>query len=199
MLALSLALIKACGTGVRLDIAMGVLAVLAVAAFAFARPLVAWNNYLLQFSNYFVFFAMGFIYHRHEHLLYRRHEQHEQHGHSGAQQIVPKPVTALALAACIVLSWRTWPTPIALALSALGVLAIYLLMPRTSCPPLRLISRDSMGIYLFHSPMLYISFTYWPNINPLLMLLINFVGFGTVAILLTELMRRAHLGFVIGE
>ena len=56
-----------------------------------------------------------------------------------------------------------------------------------------------MGLYLFHSPMLYISFAYWPNINPAVMLLINFIGFGTIALLLTELVRRIRCGFVIGE
>lgn len=192
MLTVSLILIKICGTGIRLDIAMGVLGVLTLALFGFAHTLVAWNTYLLQFTNYYFFFAMGFIYHRYEQLIYR------QTGHA-TKRIVPAPVTATVLLACIILSWNGHSAPITLALSAISVLAVYMLTPKRSCAPLRLISKDSMGIYLSHSPMLYISFTYWPDINPLLMILINFIGFGTIAILLTELTRRAHLGFIIGE
>lgn len=31
------------------------------------------------------------------------------------------------------------------------------------------------------------------------MMLINFIGFGSIVILLTELMRRVHFSLVIGE
>lgn len=86
-----------------------------------------------------------------------------------------------------------------LTLTMLALACVYLLVPNASNGVLRVISRDSMGLYLFHSPLLYISFTFWPNISPWLMVPINFLGFGTVAWLLTILMRRARLGFVIGE
>lgn len=86
-----------------------------------------------------------------------------------------------------------------LILTMAALACVYLLVPNASNGVLRVISRDSMGLYLFHSPLLYISFTFWPNISPWLMVPINFLGFGTVAWLLTILMRRARLGFVIGE
>ncbi|WP_055427735.1 acyltransferase family protein [Bifidobacterium aesculapii] len=193
MLAISLFLIKICGTGIRLDIAMGAVSLLSWAVFVFAHPLVEKNTYLMQFTFYYFFFALGFIYHRHEAVLRR------VNGQGATTPLIPIPVTVIVLAACVALSWNTHSTPIMLVLSAISTLCIYLITPRRSCAPLRLISKDSMGIYLFHSPMLYISFTYWPEINPLLMVLINFVGFGCVAILLTELMRRIHCGVVIGE
>lgn len=193
MLAVSLALIKVCGTGIRLDIAMGTLSLLSWAVFVFAHTLVQKNTYLAQFAFYYFFFALGFIYHRHEAVLRRENRR------GTTTPLIPTPITVIILAACVALSWNTHSTTITFVLSAISTLCIYLLIPRRSCAPLRLISKDSMGIYLFHSPMLYISFTYWPEINPLFMVLINFVGFGCVAILLTELMRRIHCGIVIGE
>lgn len=60
------------------------------------------------------------------------------------------------------------------------------------------ISNYSFGIYLFHSPMIYITFKYLPNINPLLMLLINFCCFGLLAYLITYLINKSKLKFLIG-
>ena len=61
------------------------------------------------------------------------------------------------------------------------------------------ISRNSMGMYLFHSPLVYLAYCYLPNINPFLMLLINFLGFGTISYFVTGFIRRVNLGFIIGE
>ena len=56
-----------------------------------------------------------------------------------------------------------------------------------------------MGMFLFHSPLVYISFTYYPNINPILMILINFICFGFLSSLITELIRKTPLKVIIGE
>lgn len=56
-----------------------------------------------------------------------------------------------------------------------------------------------MGIYLFHSPLVYISFTYWANIAPMAMAAINLIGFGSVAYMLTNLIRATNMGWIIGE
>lgn len=66
-------------------------------------------------------------------------------------------------------------------------------------PWVELLSKDSMGIYLFHSPMIYTSFAFAPDIPPILMLILNFFGFGCVAIILTELLRSLRLQIVLGE
>ena len=80
-----------------------------------------------------------------------------------------------------------------------SIVAVYLFMPNRQMKAVSILSRDSFGIYLFHSPFVYITFTYWPDISPLLVLLINFVGFGAVAWLLTNLTRKIGLKSVIGE
>lgn len=60
------------------------------------------------------------------------------------------------------------------------------------------ISNCSFGIYLFHSPMIYLTFCFLPNINPMLMVLINFFGFGFVAYFITKQLSNSKFKFIIG-
>lgn len=63
-----------------------------------------------------------------------------------------------------------------------------------------MINKNSFGIYLFHSPLIYITYTLIPNSNPIIILLINFGIFGTVGFILTEIFRKIKiLKFAIGE
>lgn len=84
-------------------------------------------------------------------------------------------------------------------ISMIFVTLCYALVPRRTTKAINAISRNSMGMYLFHSPLCYISFTLFPSVSPYVMLLVNFVGFGMVAFALTEVVRRLHLGVLIGE
>lgn len=61
------------------------------------------------------------------------------------------------------------------------------------------ISRNSFGIYLFHSPLIYITFAYLLNANPMIVCGLNLFVFGPAAFMLTELVRKTGLGFMIGE
>lgn len=58
---------------------------------------------------------------------------------------------------------------------------------------------NSFGIYLFHSPLIYI--TYSTNLinYPLLVFLINFILFGTISYFATLLIKKTKLKFMIGE
>ena len=47
--------------------------------------------------------------------------------------------------------------------------------------------------------MIYITFSFWANESVLIVVLLNFVIFGGVALFITEFIRRKGLGFVIGE
>jgi peptidoglycan/LPS O-acetylase OafA/YrhL len=60
------------------------------------------------------------------------------------------------------------------------------------------ISNYSFGIYLFHSPMIYITFNYLPNINPFFMLLINFLCCGLFAYFITYFISKSKYKFMIG-
>lgn len=85
------------------------------------------------------------------------------------------------------------------ALTCMAVASIYCVIPQKANLLTEKISKNSMGIYLFHSPLVYISFTYWPNIAPMAMAAINLIGFGSVAYMLTNLIRATNMGWIIGE
>lgn len=91
------------------------------------------------------------------------------------------------------------PPIAATTLTCMAVASIYCVIPQKANRLTEKISKNSMGIYLFHSPLVYISFTYWPNIAPIAMATINLIGFGAVAYILTNLIRTINLGWIIGE
>lgn len=79
------------------------------------------------------------------------------------------------------------------------VVTLYIIMPAKTNKVTEYLDRNSMGMFLFHSPLIYISYTFYPNINPILMVFINFVVFGFISSLLTELIRKTPFKFLIGE
>lgn len=88
---------------------------------------------------------------------------------------------------------------ISLGLRALCILNAYGAMPEKSCTLTEKIDRNSFGVYLFHSPLIYITFTIIPNAHPTIVVFINLVVFGAAAYGLTELLRRTKLKVLIGE
>lgn len=83
-------------------------------------------------------------------------------------------------------------------LSSVLVILCYILMSSSSNKVITAISENSYGVYLFHSPMIYITALYYPNINPWLMLFINFFVFGGVAYAMTVAISKSKLRFIIG-
>lgn len=71
-------------------------------------------------------------------------------------------------------------------------------LPDRKLPVMPEISKESFGIYLFHSPLIYITFTYLPNIHPLLMLLINFGCFGSLAFMMNRVLKKTPIRYLIG-
>ena len=60
------------------------------------------------------------------------------------------------------------------------------------------ISRNSYGIYLFHSPMIYITYKYLSNSSPIVVVGLNLI-FAVVAYLLTDMIRKTRIRMIIGE
>lgn len=59
--------------------------------------------------------------------------------------------------------------------SMIILVILYIVVPPTKAPSIiNEVSVDSFGIYLFHSPLVYITFTLAADINPLYIVLINF-------------------------
>lgn len=88
---------------------------------------------------------------------------------------------------------------ISLGMRALCVLNAYGAMPEKTCPLAEKIDRNSFGVYLLHSPLIYITFATIPNAHPAIVVFINLVVFGAVAFGLTELLRKTKLKILIGE
>ena len=61
------------------------------------------------------------------------------------------------------------------------------------------ISNNSYALYLLHSPLVYITYTYFPNIHPIYMIGINFIGFGLVCIIINEIVKKTKIKFVLGH
>jgi len=102
----------------------------------------------------------------------------------------------LALLALAVLRTNT-ATLLACRLALL--LSAYALAPAAENELLNRISKASFGMYLFHSPLVYITFAYGSGLPPLMVLLINFVLFGFLAYALAEMLRRSKLRMLAGE
>lgn len=141
-------------------------------------------------SSYGIWFALGYAIHGYENHLTRYKKT----------LVLALAIPTLGLFALSFAGWEiALPRAILLLWTLSSVLEVFLTAPQREWRPLDIISRDSMGLYLFHSPLIYFSFTYWPNIHPVLMLIVNLFGFGGVALLLTELLRKAKMGWAIGE
>ena len=61
------------------------------------------------------------------------------------------------------------------------------------------ISSASFGMYLFHSPLVYLTYTFLNNSNPFIVVGINFFVFGTLGYLLTNIIRRSKFKWMVGE
>lgn len=79
------------------------------------------------------------------------------------------------------------------------IFVLYAIMPKKNGKVISSISKNSFGIYLFHSPLIYITFSFFANESVLFVVLLNFVIFGGVSLFITEFIRRRGLGLVIGE
>lgn len=88
---------------------------------------------------------------------------------------------------------------IALAVRALSIVNAYGAMPEKTCAVVQKVDRNSFGVYLFHSPLIYMTFAAIPNASPVLVVFINLVVFGASAYGLTELVRKTKLKVLIGE
>lgn len=88
---------------------------------------------------------------------------------------------------------------LALLIRALCIINAYGAMPEKSCTLAEKIARNSFGVYLFHSPLIYITFANIPNAHPAVVVFVNLVVFGAAAYGLTALIRRTKLKVLIGE
>ena len=145
---------------------------------------------LLSAYNYLIWFSVGYLLNVYQNSL------RKVYGIRGVKWAL------LALNALLLIYWL-WADSvrvlIALGTTALCVLNAYGAMPEKSCSLMEKIDRNSFGVYLFHSPLIYIIFATIPNAHPAIVVFVNLVVFGAVAFGLTELIRKTKLKVLIGE
>lgn len=79
------------------------------------------------------------------------------------------------------------------------VAALFLLIPNKTMPFIGILDRNSFGIYLFHSPILYIGMCYLAFLPPPIYIFLQLTAAIIVSLMLTVLLRRCHCHFIIGE
>lgn len=78
------------------------------------------------------------------------------------------------------------------------LLTLYAMMPEKTNGFTDFISKYSFGIYLFHSPLIYITFAYMADLNPVFVVTINLAIWGGLATLLSYLVSRTPFCIAIG-
>ena len=84
-----------------------------------------------------------------------------------------------------------------LSLSILNCL--YIIVPDISNRTIQFIDKNSFGIYLFHSPVLYIGYRYFSTWPPYIYVPLQLMLCILVSILVIYLLRKIHCSFVLGE
>ena len=79
------------------------------------------------------------------------------------------------------------------------VILLFSIIPNKYNKFLSFFSSISFGLYLFHSPLVYITYANIPDANPIIVVLLNFMIWGTVAALFTIAISKSKIRFIIGE
>ena len=85
-----------------------------------------------------------------------------------------------------------------LAAKLLALCLIHIIMTDKTCPTSEYVSANSFGLYLLHSPLVYLTYTAIPNAHPLIVVGINFIVFGGLSLLLSARLAKSKLKFIIG-
>ena len=82
---------------------------------------------------------------------------------------------------------------------ALMLVSAYCITSNNQCnKAIEAISNLSMGMYLLHSPLIYITFAFMPDCDPIIVVLVNFIGFGLLSFGLTYIIKKSKLRVFIG-
>lgn len=108
-----------------------------------------------------------------------------------------KKILALS---CIILSFcRIITVYIHIIYILFLIFCIYTFIPNKTNKYTQTISDNSFGIYLFHSPLIYITYTYFKDCSPFLVVFLNFFVFGGISLLLSIATRNSKFKFILGE
>lgn len=88
---------------------------------------------------------------------------------------------------------------LSLLTKALCIVNAYGAIPESNYKITEKIDQNSFGIYLFHSPLIYITYANIPDAHPAIVVFINLIICGVAAYYLTDLLRKTKLKLLIGE
>ena len=78
------------------------------------------------------------------------------------------------------------------------VISLYLIIPPDINKVATFLSDNSFGIYLFHSPLVYITFSFFADANSVFVIALNFLVFGALSVYITIVLRSSKYRFLIG-
>lgn len=109
----------------------------------------------------------------------------------------------LGVSAIVLLGYQILVAPMSMTMTltakGLFIASVYGVMTEKTCSAVEKLDRSSFGIYLSHSPLIYITFSTIPNAHPAVVVLLNLVVFGAAAYGLTNLVRKTKIKVLIGE
>ena len=85
------------------------------------------------------------------------------------------------------------------AMGVISVISLYITMKEEASKATEILSENSFGVYLLHSPLKYITYTYYNNAEPFFVVTTNFVFWGAIALLMTIGIRKTKFKFILGE
>lgn len=140
--------------------------------------------YIRHFFSFFVWFYTGFLMNR-------------EFGRMRKKRWMKWTLTALSFVGSVLA--LLFPGRLHIFTMLILLVTAFMIIPNRHCKAADFFSKNSFGIYLFHSPLIYITFACGAEWNPGIVILINFVLWGGAACLLTLLIRRTPLKIMIGE
>ncbi len=145
--------------------------------------------HLQNTARYFVWFLLGGVIQSKKDLL-MTFSRNKKTGY----------IICLALVAiiCSYLSIHAFALASYISAGAVVILAL-VFFPKKKCKFLSRISSSSFGVYLFHSPLIYITFTYFSEAPPLIVFVINYFVWGVCSYLLTYMLKKSKLKVLLGE
>lgn len=161
-------------------------AVVVPLALYFFSPIIGIYYFALLFK-YVVFFCIGMILNQ---IL-------SEQSRSSCKLLIVIMVVGLMAVGCSAIN--ALHICLKLLVSLAIVLFFYLIVPSTEIAPVRFFDRYSYGIYLFHSPVLYIGMCYWAFLPPPIYISLQLVLSISISILIASLLRKSKLKFIIGE
>ena len=142
---------------------------------------------LSQFCNFYVYFLGGYFV-----CLYRTD--------IFDKRIVGVVLVVFSMSVCMIFGNHGAIAKImTLLFSLCAVVGFYGLMTGRRIGALQFISKDSYGLYLFHSPLAYFMYMDYPDANPAIMFAVNFLVCGLASFVVICIIRKLRFGLILGE